>query len=81
MRTSALIRKIQADKKQFVDFIETSSTHSILELKQQSAELDTAMQILLDQYSEMNEEEDDSHVKTLNTREKNKKKEKKVTGK
>lgn len=81
MRTSALIRKIQADKKQFVDFIETSSTHSILELKQQSAELDTAMQILLDQYSETNEEEDDSHVKALNTREKSKKKEKKTTGK
>jgi len=78
-RTSALIRRIQADKKQFIQLIETNSTHSILELKQQSAELETAMQILLNDYAESPSEEPESPVKALNTtKDKPKKKEKKV---
>lgn len=56
-RITALIRRIQADKKDLLQRIETNSSHSILELKQQSSEVSMAIQILLNDYEQHVEED------------------------
>jgi hypothetical protein len=82
LRTASLIRKIQADKKTHLQFIETSTTNSIVELKQQSAELETAMQILLNEYKDTQADETEHpEIMTPLVKEKPKRKEKKAASK
>ena len=54
-RTNSLMRKISADKKQLIGIIETNTTQNLLDLKQQSAELSTGIQILLGEYTDSQE--------------------------
>lgn len=50
LRINALIRRIQADKKQYMTIIEANTAHSLLELQQQKGELNMCLQKLLDTY-------------------------------
>ena len=51
-RGSSLIKKIMKDKKQQIEFIESSTTQNILELKYQNADITTSIQTLLGEYLE-----------------------------
>ena len=51
-RGASLIKKIMKDKKQQIEFIESSTIHNISELKYQSADITTSIQTLLGEYSE-----------------------------
>jgi hypothetical protein len=65
-RSQGLIRRIQSDKKQYMTLIETNATHSLLELKQLTAELTTGIQILLGDYSDQpNETQDEPVITTI----------------
>jgi hypothetical protein len=57
MRSNNLIRRVQTDKKQYMTIIEANTTHNLNELRQQSVELTTCLQKLLDTYVEEPEEE------------------------
>jgi len=59
-RGSKLSKKILADKKQQIEFIETSTTYNIAELKSQNVELTTSIQVLLSEYSEATSNSEDS---------------------
>jgi hypothetical protein len=64
-RSSNLIRRVQNDKKQLLQAIETNSLHTLTELKQQSGELTTGIQILLGEYSDSLSEEKEEDVQLL----------------
>lgn len=51
-RGTSLIKKIMKDKKQQIEFIESTTIHNISELKYQSADITTSIQTLLGEYSE-----------------------------
>ena len=59
-RTNSLMRKVSADKKQLISIIETNTTQNLLDLKQQSAELSTGIQILLGEYTDSQEDSAES---------------------
>jgi hypothetical protein len=59
-RGTKLSKKILADKKQQIEFIETSTTYNIAELKSQNVELTTSVQVLLSEYSEAASNSEDS---------------------
>ena len=51
-RNASLIKKIIKDKKQQIEFIESSTINNISELKYQSSDITTCVQTLLGEYSE-----------------------------
>jgi hypothetical protein len=63
-RGTKLIKKIMTDKKNQIEFIETSTSHNICELKFQAADITTSIQILLGEYSEPEESEELSETKS-----------------
>jgi len=60
LRGASLIKKIMKDKKQQIEFIESSTIHNISELKYQSADITTTIQTLLGEYSEATAETEES---------------------
>jgi len=64
-RTNSLMRKISADRKNLVGIIETNTTQNLLDLKQQSAELSTGIQILLGEYTDSQEDSPESEEPVL----------------
>jgi hypothetical protein len=56
---STLIRKIKTDHKKFIDLLEGSTNHTILELKGQTEILKTSIQTLLSDYVDTAVPEDD----------------------
>ena len=73
-RTNSLIRKIQSDKKQQLQTIETNAIHSLFELKQQVSEISSGIQILLGDYTQDSTEDCDAPIETLPTKPKKTKK-------
>ena len=76
MRGTKLIKKISADKKQQIEFIESSSSASISEIKYQNADLTTCIQTLLG-----TDAEDDAETKDPIVHEVQNKKSKRSTSK
>lgn len=61
-RGASLIKRIMKDKKQQIEFIESSTIYNISELKYQNADITTTIQTLLGEYCELAVETEEAEV-------------------